>query len=111
MHHVPTRKWYDCTLPSLRPWDAISRHYGRCPSVPFVQVNKSYSIGFVMLMLMSLVTGQLASGFTAFARVPWTASYGTVLLFSASGYLGVSCVLSLVKGFGALTAVTGALPP
>jgi hypothetical protein len=34
-------------------------------------------------------------------------TYGYGILFSVSGYLGVSIVLTLVKSFGALVAVTG----
>lgn len=34
-------------------------------------------------------------------------TYGYGLLFSISGYIGVAFVLSLVKAFGALIAVTG----
>jgi len=34
-------------------------------------------------------------------------TYGYAVIFSISGYLGVNVVLTLVKTFGALIAVTG----
>ena len=34
-------------------------------------------------------------------------TYGYAVMFSLSGYLGVNIVLTLVKSFGALVAVTG----
>ena len=34
-------------------------------------------------------------------------TYGYGLVFSLTGYLGVNVVLTLVKSFGALVAVTG----
>lgn len=36
-----------------------------------------------------------------------TETYGYAVIFSISGYLGVNVVLTLVKTFGALIAVTG----
>ena len=53
-------------------------------------VKRSYSMSFV------------------FFQYP-TETYGYALLFSLSGYLGLYIVLTLVKSFGALIAVTGKL--
>lgn len=44
----------------------------------------------------------------AFSQNPVQA-YGLSFIFSVSGYLGITFVLTLIKAFGALLAVTGKL--
>jgi len=65
----------------------------------------SYSIGFVYLLVIMVVTGKVFSGFMFCMHHP-VETYGYALLFSASGYLGIQIVLTLVKTCGAFAAVT-----
>ena len=44
--------------------------------------------------------------FVTFSQNPVQA-YGLSFIFSVSGYLGITFVLTLIKAFGALVAVTG----
>uniref|UniRef100_UPI00358FE954 adenosine 3'-phospho 5'-phosphosulfate transporter 2 n=1 Tax=Myxine glutinosa TaxID=7769 RepID=UPI00358FE954 len=65
----------------------------------------SYSIGFIYLLLGLGFTGNLQMAFTFCYQHPLQ-TYGYALIFSTSGYLGISFVLALIKTFGALLAVT-----
>lgn len=65
----------------------------------------SYSIGFCYLLVIMLVTGKFFSGFSFCLKHPWP-TYGYGLVFSATGYLGIQIVLTLVKTCGALAAAT-----
>ncbi|CAD5111928.1 DgyrCDS1189 [Dimorphilus gyrociliatus] len=66
----------------------------------------SYSIGFVYILFGQLATGQFWSAFSFCWQHPFQ-TYGYALIFSFTGYIGLVVVLSLVKSFGALIAVTG----
>lgn len=65
----------------------------------------SYSVGFVYLFVIMLVTGDLSRGI-AFCSMHLMETYGYALIFSLSGYLGIQIVLTLVKTCGAFTAAT-----
>ena len=78
---------------------------GVVPCTNTEMVYRSYSIGFVILLIVNVLNGQFFSGQHAFAHLSLTEGYGAVAAFSVAGYLGVSCVLSLVKTYGALNAV------
>lgn len=84
----------------------------------------SYSIGAVYLLLFDITFGSLTEAFwvwwkvrKSFSSGPFGTmffdlqypikSYVLTVLFSFAGYLGVNCVLDLVRHFGALIAVTG----
>jgi len=73
---------------------AVQRVHGICPGTP------CRFVGVLRLPLLAFYSPFVA-------QLPFLSSYGAVIAFSVSGYLGVSCVLSLVQAFGALTAVTG----
>ncbi|ESP02474.1 hypothetical protein LOTGIDRAFT_138397 [Lottia gigantea] len=65
----------------------------------------SYGIGFFYILGVLLVSGQLLPAFQFCQQYP-IETYGYAVIFSITGYLGVNIVLTLVKSFGALTAVT-----
>lgn len=65
----------------------------------------SYSIGFVYIFVGLILSGGLGPAFKFCAQNPFQA-YGLSFLFSISGYLGITFVLTLIKAFGALLAVT-----
>lgn len=65
----------------------------------------SYSIGFVYLFIILLVTSDLQKGASFCAEHPLE-TYGYGLLFSVSGYLGIQIVLTLVQCCGAFVAAT-----
>jgi len=65
----------------------------------------SYFIGCGYIFIGVIATGQLVEAFTFFAEHP-VETYGYATIFSITGYLGVNIVLTLVKRFGALIAVT-----
>ncbi|KAK0168670.1 hypothetical protein PV327_002447 [Microctonus hyperodae] len=65
----------------------------------------SYSIGFIYLLVILLITGQFQSG-VAFCSNHLVETYGYALLFSLSGYLGIQIVLTLVQSSGAFVAAT-----
>lgn len=65
----------------------------------------SYSIGFVYIFVGLIFSGGLGPAFKFCAQNPFQA-YGLSFLFSISGYLGITFVLTLIKAFGALLAVT-----
>lgn len=65
----------------------------------------SYGIGFVYIFVGLLLTGGLVNAFEFCLKFP-VRTYGYGAVFSLSGYLGISYVLTLVRKFGALLAVT-----
>ncbi|KAJ9601595.1 hypothetical protein L9F63_000249, partial [Diploptera punctata] len=65
----------------------------------------SYFIGFLYLMVIMVLTGDLYRGIT-FCSQHVMKTYGYALIFSLSGYLGIQIVLTLVKTCGAFTAAT-----
>ena len=68
-------------------------------------IHFSYSIGFLYLLVCMVVTGNLRSGYEAYAAENLTTSYGMTLIYSITGYIGVQVVLTMVRQFGAFTAV------
>ncbi|KAL5016770.1 hypothetical protein ScPMuIL_006359 [Solemya velum] len=65
----------------------------------------SYGIGFVYILVGTIVTGELFQAYQFFRQHPMK-TYGYIIILSISGYLGVNIVLTMVKSFGALLAVT-----
>lgn len=65
----------------------------------------SYGIGFLYILVGLMATGGIMPAFQ-FCQEHVTETYGYAVIFSLTGYLGVNIVLTLVKTFGALTAVT-----
>ena len=67
----------------------------------------SYSIGFAYLLLILLLSpnDSFLSGAHFFGTDPLRL-YGATLVLSGAGYLGMQVVLTLVRRFGALLAVT-----
>ncbi|XP_015608108.1 adenosine 3'-phospho 5'-phosphosulfate transporter 2 isoform X4 [Cephus cinctus] len=65
----------------------------------------SYSIGFLYLLLILLLTGDFVKGVSFCAKHP-VEVYGYGLLFSLCGYLGIQIVLTLVQCCGAFVAAT-----
>ncbi|XP_045157914.2 adenosine 3'-phospho 5'-phosphosulfate transporter 2-like [Mercenaria mercenaria] len=65
----------------------------------------SYSLGFVYILVGILLLGDIVSAFKVCQLYP-VQTYGYGLIFSLSGYIGLYIVLTLVKSFGALIAVT-----
>ncbi|CAH1772241.1 unnamed protein product [Owenia fusiformis] len=78
------------------------RHYSSSNSE---MVLYSYSIGFVYIFAGLALSGQLVEAFMFCLKSP-VKTYGYALVFSFMGYMGVNIVLTLVKTFGALPAVT-----
>lgn len=65
----------------------------------------SYSLGFVYIFLVMLLTGDFLDGVRFFGEHPYI-SYGYAFIFSVTGYLGIQVVLTLVRTSGAFAAVT-----
>ncbi|XP_041358037.1 adenosine 3'-phospho 5'-phosphosulfate transporter 2-like isoform X1 [Gigantopelta aegis] len=65
----------------------------------------SYGIGFLYILVGMFVMGDIVSAFQ-FCRDHVVETYGYAVIFSITGYIGVNIVLTLVKTFGALVAVT-----
>ncbi|XP_033105298.1 adenosine 3'-phospho 5'-phosphosulfate transporter 2-like [Anneissia japonica] len=65
----------------------------------------SYAIGSTYIFLGLLLHGSLFEAFIFFYRHPYE-TFGYAIAFSLTGYIGILFVLSLVRQFGALTAVT-----
>ncbi|CAF2710595.1 unnamed protein product [Rotaria sp. Silwood2] len=65
----------------------------------------SYSIGAVYLLIYDVIFGSLKEAFWLWWTYP-IRSYVFTMMYSFAGYLGVNCVLNLVRHFGALIAVT-----
>ena len=68
-------------------------------------IRYSYSIGLVYLLLFLLLTDSFFSGAQLFREDPLRL-YGSAFLFSGAGYFGMQVVLTMVRRFGALLAVT-----
>ena len=64
----------------------------------------SYAIGFVYILIGEAVTGELGPAMTYCNENPKI--YFLSFLFSLVGYVGILFVLSMVKSYGALLAVT-----
>ncbi|KAK6630860.1 Adenosine 3'-phospho 5'-phosphosulfate transporter 2 [Polyplax serrata] len=65
----------------------------------------SYSLGFIYLFVLLMLSREFFSGFYFCLHNP-IQTYGYGLVFSISGYLGVQIVLTLVKSSGAFAAAT-----
>ncbi|CAB3365111.1 Hypothetical predicted protein [Cloeon dipterum] len=65
----------------------------------------SYAIGFAYLFIILALTNNLFAGVAFFAKHP-VETYGYAFIFSATGYLGIQIVLTLVRTCGALAAAT-----
>ncbi|CAG5115131.1 unnamed protein product [Candidula unifasciata] len=65
----------------------------------------SYGIGFVYILVGLVVSGSLMPAFYFCQEHP-VETYGYAVIFSITGYLGLYIVLTMVKSFGALVAVT-----
>ncbi|XP_060078787.1 adenosine 3'-phospho 5'-phosphosulfate transporter 2-like [Ylistrum balloti] len=65
----------------------------------------SYSIGFLYILVGLIISQSLLPAYEFCKNYP-RETYGYAMIFSVFGYLGVNVVLSLVKTFGALIAVT-----
>ncbi|KAI6244174.1 UAA transporter domain containing protein [Aphelenchoides fujianensis] len=68
-------------------------------------VTYSYSLGVVYLFVGTVISGEFFEAFAFFAKHPLE-TYGKAFLFSLLGYLGINIVLTLVRAYGALIAVT-----
>ncbi|XP_073257029.1 adenosine 3'-phospho 5'-phosphosulfate transporter 2-like [Porites lutea] len=65
----------------------------------------SYGIGFIYIFIGLVFSGGLWPAFEFCSQNPVQA-YGLAFIFSITGYLGITFVLTLVRAFGALLAVT-----
>ncbi|XP_023015703.1 adenosine 3'-phospho 5'-phosphosulfate transporter 2 isoform X1 [Leptinotarsa decemlineata] len=65
----------------------------------------SYSLGFVYIFCVMVISGDFAEGLHFFSQDP-KRSYGYTFIFSLTGYLGIQIVLTLVRRVGAFAAVT-----
>ncbi|WAR24833.1 S35B3-like protein, partial [Mya arenaria] len=65
----------------------------------------SYAIGFVYILIGVTLSGELVPAFKVCQKYPLE-TYGYGALFSLTGYVGLYIVLTLVRSFGALVAVT-----
>ncbi|XP_066991346.1 adenosine 3'-phospho 5'-phosphosulfate transporter 2 [Anabrus simplex] len=65
----------------------------------------SYAIGFMYLLIIMILSGDLQKGISFCSKHP-KETYGYAFLFSISGYLGIQIVLTLVRTCGALVAAT-----
>ena len=68
-------------------------------------IHYSYLLGSIYLFVCLSFSGNLMSGFQAFAKENLLFSYGIALIYSITGYLGVQVVLTMVRQFGAFTTV------
>jgi len=64
----------------------------------------SYSIGFIYILVGEITTGVFFDANSYFNANPKV--YGLIFMFSFVGYMGILFVLSMVKSYGALLAVT-----
>lgn len=65
----------------------------------------SYGIGFFYILIGDIFSGEFLPALTFYIQNPVQA-FGLAFVFSFSGYLGITFVLTLVRAFGALLAVT-----
>ncbi|XP_048761216.2 adenosine 3'-phospho 5'-phosphosulfate transporter 2-like isoform X1 [Ostrea edulis] len=65
----------------------------------------SYGIGFLYILVGLFLSGNFFPAFEFCKEYPMQ-TYGYGILFSISGYIGLAIVLTMVKSFGALIAVT-----
>lgn len=65
----------------------------------------SYGIGFFYILIGEIFSGEFWPALTFYIQNPVQA-FGLAFIFSFSGYLGITFVLTLVRAFGALLAVT-----
>uniref|UniRef100_A0A0B6ZVJ6 Adenosine 3'-phospho 5'-phosphosulfate transporter 2 n=1 Tax=Arion vulgaris TaxID=1028688 RepID=A0A0B6ZVJ6_9EUPU len=65
----------------------------------------SYGIGFIYILVGLTVSGNILPAFYFCQEHP-VETYGYAVIFSVTGYLGLYIVLTTVKSFGALIAVT-----
>ncbi|XP_074637428.1 adenosine 3'-phospho 5'-phosphosulfate transporter 2-like isoform X2 [Acropora palmata] len=65
----------------------------------------SYGIGFFYILIGEIFSGEFWPALTFYIQNPVQA-FGLAFIFSFSGYLGITFVLTLVRVFGALLAVT-----
>eukprot|EP00054_Salpingoeca_dolichothecata_P010431 m.58287 g.58287 ORF g.58287 m.58287 type:complete len:319 (-) comp18990_c0_seq1:154-1110(-) len=79
---------------------AMKQHHGSNAEMVFF----SYGIGFCYIFAFCLLTGELFTAIQFVYERPRNLAY--IFAFATTGFLGISFVLSLVKTFGALTAVT-----
>ncbi|CAH3021002.1 unnamed protein product [Porites evermanni] len=70
-----------------------------------IKVLYSYGIGFIYIFIGLVFSGGLWPAFKFCSQNPVQA-YGLAFIFSITGYLGITFVLTLVRAFGALLAVT-----
>ncbi|XP_070195656.1 adenosine 3'-phospho 5'-phosphosulfate transporter 2-like isoform X2 [Littorina saxatilis] len=80
---------------------AMKQHGARNTEV----VLFSYGLGFIYILVGLALSGGILPAFTFCQQYP-VETYGYAAIFSLTGYLGVNIVLTLVKSFGALVAVT-----
>ncbi|MFH4978154.1 hypothetical protein AB6A40_004863 [Gnathostoma spinigerum] len=71
----------------------------------YEMVLYSYFLGFFVLLFGTTLSGEFFDGI-AFFSTDAKKYYGSLILLSFLGYCGVNVVLSLVRSWGALTAVT-----
>ena len=83
--------------------EKVMKNYPSAVNAEFIHF--SYAIGFLYLFVCMILTGNLKTGFDAFAEEKLSISYGITLVYSITGYLGVQVVLTMVRQFGAFTAV------
>eukprot|EP00048_Salpingoeca_helianthica_P023813 m.27362 g.27362 ORF g.27362 m.27362 type:complete len:344 (+) comp9010_c0_seq1:147-1178(+) len=69
-------------------------------------IFRSYLLGSVLLAFYCAVTGELQSGLYITFTSPFVVTMVPVILFSITGYFGLSLVLVLIKSHGAFIAVT-----
>lgn len=67
----------------------------------------SYSIGSVYILAWELVNYEIFFDAIRFCGEHPVETYGYIGMYSTAGYLGLQVVLTLVKSFDALAAVTG----
>lgn len=65
----------------------------------------SYGIGFWYILAGLIVSGQLVPAYLFCNQYP-VKTYGYAVIFSLTGYIGISFVLQLIRLFGALVTVT-----
>ena len=67
-------------------------------------IHFSYFFGFLYLLVFMSITGNLQSGYEAYATENFLIIYGIALVNFVCGYLGVKLILTMVRHFGAFAA-------